>query len=217
MENKIIYNKHNTFFLDSNIIISLTKLYFNNMNISVLINNKDTSFNGYEGDGLSLEKAKSIKSLFYLIRDKKIKCFISPVVYDEVTNFKHDDSCVKLMKLLGIDIISYESTEMKSIVEKLSDLYFTTKSSANSNTAFEIDENKKNWKNDALIMAFASYTGIDIITNDKHFLCSTREISYTNHYASTSNEITPKHYFFSNVRCPDNVVKKINKDKGRIF
>lgn len=148
-----------TYMLDSNVVISLTK--FNSKKPFKLI---------MQENNLEYNTCKTIFELYNKIESGQIKALISPVVFDEISQGtrKYGNSCINYLVSSKIKITVLSQKQME-VVSALTDHYFKYKSKSRE-AVFIKNDNKRNWANDAHIMAEASVLGVDILTFDNHFL-----------------------------------------------
>ncbi len=182
------------YFLDTNVVISLAK-YHKNKSIQSLM----------ELDKLDYYKAKSIEKLYNLIDKNKITVYISPIVYDEITQgIKNFGSYVKdYVKSRNIRVVVNIPQDKLEIINKLGNYYFEYISQGGE-TAFDTHDEKYNGKNDAFIMALSSVCGVNIITFDKHFTTKYFTIKEAN--ASFKNEYL----------IPNNLLDKVSKNYDNV-
>lgn len=161
--------------LDTNILISLSLIYYNNK--SSIKKMKDSNYAHY----------KSLKKLLSLIEENKIKIYVLPLVLVEAEavskrcNFKTMQFIAKHKEsIIPISVGNKKIKKLKNLlsyvkVDELAKIYCSSNAIINENGNVvkikQIFSNRKNQPcHDAIIMAQAALIGYDIITHDGDFL-----------------------------------------------
>ena len=148
------------YLLDTNVVIALSKYHISQGDIESLT----------EEDGFDYYKALSIKTLYNLIKNNEIEAYVPYIVVDELKQGinKYGMSAYLYYIQSEINLIQNIPPEVLKIINDLGN-YYTKFKSKSAETIFQDKIERYNGKNDAFIMAFASITGLNIITFDKHF------------------------------------------------
>ena len=147
------------YLLDTNVVIALSK-YHISQDIASLT----------QEEGFDYYKALSIKTLYNLIKNNEIEAYVPYIVVDEIKQGTKKYGLNAYLYYLQSEIILVDNipTDTLKIINDLGNFYLRFKSKSGE-TVFQDKIERYNGKNDAFIMAFASITGLNIITFDKHF------------------------------------------------